>query len=138
MFKEVTMENIFAGLVLGHLAGDYLLQNKRMAIAKSAPGWIGWFWCTAHCLIYTVAVMLFLWSANPWIALTIFATHWPLDRWSLAGKWLKLIGGRDFVAEFLSTEDYRDIHLGFAVLVYAVADNALHLILIWLTLPWLL
>ncbi|MFA6228514.1 MAG: DUF3307 domain-containing protein [Patescibacteria group bacterium] len=132
------MENIFAGLVLGHLTGDYLLQNKRMAIAKSSPGWRGRLWCLAHCLLYTATVMVFLGSASPAVALIVFFSHWPLDRWSLAGKWLKFIGARDFMTEFASSGQYRDIHLPFAVLVYAVADNALHLILMWLGLSWLM
>lgn len=126
------MTDLFAELVLGHLAGDYLLQSKTMAILKSAKGKVGFFWCTLHCLIYTVSLCLFLWTINPLIIVLVFLSHWPLDRWSLASKWLKLIRGRDFVEAYLSAEKFREIDIAFSCLVYAVTDNTLHIILLWL------
>ncbi|MFA6526649.1 MAG: DUF3307 domain-containing protein [Candidatus Buchananbacteria bacterium] len=132
------MENIFASLLLGHLTSDYLLQTNKMAIRKSRPGWEGSFWCFLHCLIYTAVIMLFLQTANPLVALIIFLSHYPIDRWSLGGKWLKFIGSRDYMTEFSSTDQYRDLHLSFSVLVYVVADNTLHLLLMWFSLKWLL
>ena len=126
------MTDIFIRMVLGHLVGDYLLQNNKMAFGKSMPGWDGHFWCTVHCLLYTAAVCLFLQTVNPLVVSLVFLSHWPLDRWSLAGKWLKLIGGRDFMAAHKSDDEYRDIHVAFSCLVYAVADNTMHLVLLWL------
>ena len=126
------MEDLFARIVLGHLTGDYLFQSKLMALKKSEKGLAGLLWCTFHCFIYTVSVCLFLWTVNPLIVALIFLSHWPLDRWSLASKWLKLIRGRDFIQAYASREQYRDIDLAFSCLVYAVADNTMHLILLWL------
>jgi len=129
---------MFAQIILGHLVGDYLLQSKAMALEKSAKGFNGILWCTLHSLIYTASVCLFLWTLNPLIIGLVFLSHWPIDRWSLASKWLKLIRGRNFVEAFNSREEYRDIDLAFSCLVYVVVDNTMHLILLWLIVEWLI
>jgi len=126
------MQDIFARIVLGHLVGDYLLQSKAMALKKSEKGLTGIAWCTFHSLIYTASVCLFLWTLNPVVVALVFLSHWPIDRWSLASKWLKTIGGRDFIKAYESKEKYREIDIAFSCLVYAVVDNTMHLILLWL------
>lgn len=126
------MTDIFARIVLGHLTGDFLFQSKNMALKKSEAGIKGILWCTFHCLIYTISVCLFLWTIDPVIVGLVFLSHWPIDRWSLGSKWLKLIGGRDFVTAYFSKEKYHEIDLAFSCLVYAVVDNTMHLILLWL------
>ena len=75
---------MFTGIVLGHLVADYLLQNKKMALEKSAEGIKGIIWCTIHSLIYTATICLFLWRIDWLVALLVFMSHWPIDRWSLA------------------------------------------------------
>ncbi len=126
------MADLFARIILGHLAGDYLLQSKSMALQKASGGARGFWWCTLHCLIYAVVVCLFLWTANPLIGALVFLSHWPIDRWSLASHWLKMIKGRDFIAAHLSQEKFKEVDLVFSCLVYVVVDNTLHLILLWL------
>ena len=111
-------------LVLGHLIGDYLLQSKAMALKKSEKGAKGFAWCTFHCLVYTASVCLLLWTLNPWVMAIIFSSHWFIDRWSLTGKWLKLIRGRDL-------SDKSPLNLAFYPLVYATADNTWHILLMW-------
>lgn len=125
------MEDLFARIVLGHLVGDYLFQSKKMAIGKSERGWRGWCWCTLHSLIYTATVCLFLWTINPLVIFLIFLSHWPIDRWSLAKYWSKLIGGRDIMTAWASTDRWREIDLAFSCLVYAIGDNTMHLVLMW-------
>ncbi|MCX6744261.1 MAG: DUF3307 domain-containing protein [Candidatus Parcubacteria bacterium] len=126
------MDKYFAAVVLGHLAGDYLFQSKGMALLKSKPGRQGANWCLIHCLIYTAIVCLFLWTTNPLVVALVFLSHYPLDRWSLGSKWLKLIRGRDFLAAYVKKEPGWEIDLAFSCLVYAVVDNTMHLILLWL------
>lgn len=126
------MEDLFARIILGHLAGDYLLQNRTMALKKSDKGLAGFLWCTWHCLIYTACVCLFLWNFQPLLIGLVFLSHWPIDRWQLAAKWLKLIRGRDFYQAYRSIEKYREIDLAFSCYVYAVVDNTWHLIILWL------
>lgn len=132
------MDNYFAAIVLGHLAGDYLFQSKSMALLKSQKGWQGAKWCLIHCLIYTACVCIFLWTANPLIVALVFLSHYPLDRWSLGSKWLKLIRGRDFLTAYVKKEPGWEIDVAFSCLVYAVVDNTMHLILLWLMVKFVL
>jgi len=53
------MEDVFARIVLGHLTGDYLLQNWKMTLRKSQKSWMGFLWCTWHYFLYTASVCLF-------------------------------------------------------------------------------
>lgn len=126
-------EDIFARLILGHFAGDYLLQNKAMMLNKSKPGFHGIFWCTLHCLVYTAVVCLFLWTINPLVAIAVFISHWPIDRWSLASKWMKLIRSREpGVLYFVKEAD-----AAFYCIVYVAIDNTMHILLMWLAIKWL-
>lgn len=127
---------MFAQIILGHLTGDYLLQSKSMALKKSEKGLSGITWCTFHSLVYTASVCMFLWTFDPWIISLVFVSHWPLDRWSLAFKWLKLIRGRNYFSAYQSKEKYHEIDLVFSCFVYAVVDNTMHLILLWLIIQW--
>lgn len=126
------MENIFAGIVLGHLTGDYLLQNRQMALKKSERGAAGSVWCVIHCLVYTLSVCLFLFRFDPMLLVLIFLSHLPIDRWSLAGKWLRVIHGRDFIRAAESKDKYKEIDIAFSCFVYVAVDNTMHLILLWL------
>jgi len=131
----------FANLVIGHLIGDYLLQNKWMAMNKSGSSWK----CAVHCLVYTAAVAALTWeNLHTWQwVLFIFATHFPIDRWLLADKWLDLIGGRsirdflfngkrDLPAGSFDPENYYVVRGGFTAFVYAVTDNTMHLSLMFI------
>lgn len=126
------MTDLFVRALLGHLVGDYLLQTNKMALRKSQPGWSGTLWCSFHCLVYTFSVCLFLWTIDPLIIALVFISHYPIDRLSLASKWLKFIGSRDFMTAHYSKDEYKDLDVAFSCLVYAVADNTMHLILLWL------
>jgi hypothetical protein len=131
------MEDLFARIILGHLTGDYLLQCKAMSLKKADKNWQGFLWCTWHCLIYTACVCLFLWNFQPLTIGLVFLSHWPIDRYHLASKWLKVIRGRDLLKAYQSTDKYREIDIAFSCVVYTVTDNTMHLILLWLiTKPW--
>ena len=130
--------DIWLRLLLGHLFGDYLLQGQFLALNKTRSGISGIKWCTLHSLIYTVCVAFFLWTLNPLVIFLIFISHWPIDRWSLGEKWLKLIGGRDFKEVYRQKGDYWEIFLSFGTIVYTVVDNTLHIFLMWLIVKYLL
>ena len=132
------MADLFILALLGHLTGDYLLQSKKMALGKSESGLRGVWWCTAHMILYTAAVCLFLWTIHPLIISLVFVPHWIIDRWSLASVWLKLIRGRTFEAAYQSKEKYREFDVAFTCLVYAVADNTMHLITLWLMIRFVM
>lgn len=125
------MATTFLALVLGHMVADYMLQTKKMALTKSQPGFTGLLWCTVHCLVYTLCVCAFVGSLNLAFAGLVFASHFPVDRYSLASKWLKMVGSRDFMAAYASCEKYHEVDLAFSCLVYAVCDNTMHLVALW-------
>jgi hypothetical protein len=125
------MEDMFAAIVLGHLVGDYLLQPVAMALGKSEPDRNGFMECTRHCLLYSAAVCLSLYwysdITNPLVTLAAFATHWPIDRWSLADKWMGLIRSRRPGTTYRNKE----LDAAFYVAVYIMTDITLHLVPLW-------
>jgi hypothetical protein len=136
----------FEQILLGHLVGDYVCQNQWMAQRKGAH----LFPCIAHCLIYTLCLCLTVQGGlNPWWALVVFISHFPIDRWSLADKWLAKINGRTLKG-FLEhghedmppmsnccKQNYRILRGGFAGIVYCVVDNTFHLVLMLYGYFWL-
>ena len=78
-------------LILGHLIGDYIVQNDWMAANKTSRSWP----CTVHCLLYTLACAATCFWFLPWWAYpVIFAAHWPVDRFRLAGRWMRNVSGQ--------------------------------------------
>jgi hypothetical protein len=124
----------FARLLLGHLVGDYLLQNNWMALNKKKRIWVA----AVHCAIWTAGVVAFvpeLLGVVPTAA--VFASHLLLDATDIVDRWLKIIRGRCMESVLAYTEqDHSELHKRFYVaytaLVQAVADNALHLLFLYL------
>jgi len=120
-------------LLLGHIAGDYIIQNDWMAKGKSTPGARGNLICWLHCSVYAlcvaVAFILGGWRCGGWhesfgVALTVaYLSHWPIDRFSLGKRWMHFFGQ--------TTEG------PFAPIVYVGVDNGAHLILMWAVFSWL-
>lgn len=148
------------GLVLGHLVGDYIVQNDWMAQNKTVlfptdeppvadgeigyienggriygktsdrlaweercfDGWRGMVSCVIHCLFYTLSVWLFSFWWMPWWGLLVcFTCHYPLDRYRLAGWWMKNISGQtQFATGILSP---------WSIIV---VDNIFHLLTLYL------
>lgn len=105
------------GLLIGHLVGDYILQNDWMAANKTKSH----FACAVHCLVYTFAVACFTLSWMPWWGLLVcFLAHYPLDRWRLAYHWMNRVSQQAVFAEKMSP---------WSVIV---VDNTFHLIVLWL------
>lgn len=90
--------------LIAHLIGDFLFQPKWVKGNSTLV-------CTLHCLIYTLAVIVFSdFVSQSFIVVfpAIFIPHFIIDRWSLAYVWMPL--------------DYtEDIHL-------TIVDQTLHLI----------
>lgn len=90
--------NTFSCLVVGHLVGDWLLQNDWMAKGKrqglvTAAG-------MAHFAIYTLAVLaalaLFHGAALPLdayglAAALVFVSHWLVDATDIVDGWMRLL-----------------------------------------------
>lgn len=120
------------GLLIGHLLGDYILQNDWMAKNKSnhfepqrfdaLSHWHrGLRACTVHCLLYTAVVWLCACWWLPWWGVVVcFAAHWPLDHWRLAYHWMTKVSGQSrFASGPLSPWSI------------VVVDNTFHLLTLW-------
>jgi hypothetical protein len=125
------MTTIFEKMIIGHLVGDYMIQSKKMALLKSNKDLNGLMWCISHCVLYTLSICIFTQTTNPIKIFLIFMSHFPIDHWSLASKWLKLIRGRNFVDAYKSNSEFREIDLAFSTIVYVVVDNTMHILLMW-------
>ena len=125
-------------LLLGHLVGDYLLQNNWMALGKSKHNGLGWFTCTVHCLFYTVAVcsLMWLWDIK-WIV-AVFLSHFVIDKFGFPEWYCKLIKGRSIGSFMSDAENFTytphvALRAGFNVFVYVVVDNTMHILLMYMT-----
>lgn len=135
------INDFFAQLVIGHLIGDYVLQNKWMALNKSKNSEICWL----HCMIYATVVSATTWHAFGGVNVIywwqfVCYSHFIVDRFSLAELWLQFINGRS-LAQFMKNgkydvpvelddnkaANYHALSGGFTALVYAVCDNTFHL-----------
>lgn len=129
-------------MLLGHLVGDYLLQNNWMALGKSKYNGMGWLTCTVHCLLYSLAVCLLMWQwTAAWFAV-VFLSHFVLDKFGLPEMYLKMINGRSLERFMENPENkeytpYIGLRSGFTVLVYVVVDNTMHLLIMWGAWRWM-
>ena len=127
---------MFETIILGHLVGDYFLQNDWMALSKGKYNGLGWFTCFVHCILYTFAMCFITWNFDySWVAL-VFFSHFIPDKFGLSEKYLQLIRGRSIVYFFRSPENYVytpyiGLRCGFTSFVYIVVDNTMHLLLLY-------
>ncbi len=88
--------NLFTWLLIGHLVGDWLLQNDWMAKGKkqgliTLPGMV-------HFAVYTIVVTGAVWLSGHWTASPlyyfilgafIFVTHWIVDATDIVDRWMR-------------------------------------------------
>jgi hypothetical protein len=91
------------GILVGHMVGDYLVQNDWIASRKASSTWA----CLLHCLLYTLAMAGALWASGMtwplWAWGVIFGSHFAFDRFGLA-RWMMVhvTGQRAFATGPLS------------------------------------
>jgi hypothetical protein len=95
-------------LLIAHLVGDYLFQNRWMALNKHKNPLI----CVLHAAVYTLSVALICgwWDAR---LIVVFLSHEIIDCFRIGAKW----------RQFFS----RDTELPWTIL----ADNTMHLLILW-------
>ena len=104
-----------------HLSGDYIAQTDWMARNKSKMSGIGYLSCYLHCLIYSLPFALVFHSII--IFLIVFISHFMIDKFSLAKKYMRIAGiGQDRPPNCMLT---------------VVIDNSFHLISNYLTIMYL-
>ena len=100
--------------LIGHLVGDYLLQNDWMALNKKRSS----VHCGVHCLLWAAAVVLFAgWGLGAFTVL--FAAHFAQDRTNVIAWYMDKVGQRQFRAGPCSPWST------------IVVDNVWHVVSIW-------
>lgn len=100
--------------IVGHLVGDYLLQNDWMALNKKRSS----LHCLAHCLIWTGCVCAFGGITGIGV-LILFVTHFIQDRTNIVSWYMDTVGQKSFRTGACSP---------WAAIV---VDNVFHIVTIW-------
>lgn len=116
---------------IGHLVGDYLLQDDWMANNKKKSSSI----CAIHCTLWTLSVCLFSgWGWLPFLFLWI--THFIQDRTKIISWWMSLKWKDQ--TEFMRCDELRcgdiyepSIKPGLGPWSVIVVDNVWHILAIW-------
>lgn len=115
-------DNTLILAIIGHLVGDYLLQNDWMALNKKKHS----FNCAIHCCIWAWAVCMFA-GWYPWIDWkmaviwqALFWSHYAQDRTNVIPWWMDLIGQKQFRTGMCSP---------WSIIV---VDNVWHIVVIFL------
>lgn len=104
-------------LICGHLVGDYFFQTDSIAKTKTSSSAA----CLAHCVSYAAAINIFCFPYFPWwVPVVAGAVHFPIDRWSLAKRWMLLIDQKEFATG------------QFSPWSIIVVDNSIHIITLFL------
>lgn len=110
--------------IIGHLVGDYLLQNDWMALNKKKPSPEGNTACVIHCMIWSFAVVLFSgWYRSPmamWVCWALFLTHYIQDRTHIVKFWMTRINRQP-----------KFVEPPMAPWSLIVVDNVWHIVTIW-------
>jgi hypothetical protein len=115
--------NTFTWLLVGHLVGDWLLQNDWMARGKkNGPLTLAG---VVHFAVYTAATTGAFWlsGAKPTCLIgaagILLVSHWLIDVTDAAGRWMCFYGQ--------SNDE----------MVRVVVDQAMHLLVLALLAAWL-
>jgi squalene cyclase len=115
--------------ILLHLFGDYIIQTGWMAkwkVRKFLPAFV-------HVLTYTLPFVIL--TQSVWALLVIGVTHFFIDRYSLAKKFMTWRGQPPNGMYVYPEDGFKfSIYEGNMFLVYVVIDNTAHLIINYLTL----
>ena len=127
--------DIFVAILFGHVIADFFLQPSWMATKKGSSNWL----CFLHCFIYAMCIS-FCTKLNIHWFLFVFLSHFLVDRFSLADKWLQLIGGRDLegfvfrghegIPKNLNADqkdNYKILRGAFSAICYVIVDNSFHI-----------
>jgi hypothetical protein len=112
--------------LIGHLLGDFILQNDWQAMHKKARSLRGWIACLVHCLLYTAIVCACTgwWSWQ--LIVLVFLSHFPIDKTYVVARYMKVAG----CFRRIIMDDKVDMH--HKVWAYMIVDNTVHLTLLWL------
>lgn len=104
-----------AGAIIGHMVGDYLLQNDWMAEGKKLSHYI----CLLHASIWTWCVGL-MGGIPVHLWFILLFTHFAQDRWGFIGWYMR---------KFRQVKFSQSPMAPWSIIV---VDNAFHLLTIYL------
>jgi hypothetical protein len=107
--------------IVGHLVGDYILQNDFLANGKKKSTLI----CALHCLLWTLAVVAFAGWWVWWIPIVLFITHFAQDRTTFVRWWMGKVGQNGF-ATHLAPWSIIAVDNVMHIVVLAVIARVLH------------
>ena len=116
-----------AGAIVGHLVGDYLLQNDWMALHKKEKLWR----CAIHVVLWYFAVLTFSgWGFTEvrhgfLLGQFLVVTHFLQDHTDIVRRWMGWIGQEKFATGPCSP---------WSIIV---VDNVWHIVAIWVAWKWL-
>lgn len=110
------MNDPVVNAIVGHLAGDYLLQTDWMALNKKKYT----LHCVVHCAIWTASVCVFSQCVNPLIIACLFVSHFIQDRTQIVAWYMNSIGQKVFLTGLCAPWSA------------IVVDNVFHIVTIWL------
>lgn len=126
----IEMNNVLTCAIIGHLVGDYLLQNDWMALNKKRDDDA----CVVHCWLWTASVVLFAgwWDANnaphtAAICFILFFTHYFQDRTQIILWWMKL--------KWKDQSKFADPPMAPWSII--LVDNIWHILTIWAVWKWI-
>ena len=110
------MQNTLTLAIIGHLVGDYLLQNDWMALNKKKHT----LHCAVHCTLWTLAVCAFTGWWMPLAIAVLWVTHFAQDRTQIILYWMTKINRQPkFVEPPMSP---------WSIIV---VDNVWHIVALW-------
>lgn len=129
MWGARAMNETLTLAIVGHLVGDYLIQNDWMATNKKRC----WFPCAVHCFLWTSSVLIFTgWILTPGLrGFTILAvlgiTHYIQDRTQIIVWWMRL----PWKDQTKFTEP------PMAPWSLIMVDNVWHIVTLWAVWKWI-
>lgn len=126
--RTYSMNDTLTCAIVGHLVGDYLLQNDWMAQNKKHED----LPCAVHCFLWALAVCLFAgWSW--YIGFLLFWLHYIQDRTNIVAWWMRLKWKDQY--RFMQCDDFdlTDMRVipGLGPWSIIVVDNVWHIVTIW-------
>jgi hypothetical protein len=126
--------------IIGHIVGDYILQNNWMALNKKNSVMAA----LVHCIVYTVAICVSIYQTLLQqsieriiiVAILVFLSHVVLDYTDLVDSFLHAIRGRSWKRSFDLASKQVNQNIASAIIAYTaivqtVVDNALHIIMMY-------
>jgi hypothetical protein len=128
--------------IIGHLVGDYLLQNDWMAKHKKRATRTGANALALHSILWSVSVMFFTGWWTPTVFAVLGITHVIQDGGKLIDRWMRLVGQKDFMqadqigADLIEyegghTERRLKVIPGLGPWSIIVVDNVWHIVTLW-------